>query len=582
DPGISKKRRGKMASTRGNAGEHDGPRSRSVWDPLVYLKPASRAEEPECTTPQAGPSHVGGRGKSLGMLLTSLDCQPQWARSTGRLDAASPDAVSALRRRRPHPAETPGEHGSQAAASIIDAEGTQGPGAQRNQYGGVVSQMKQTLHQVRDYFLAEFRPAAPILDLTYDRLYSQGIEDDARPAHAAANCELLEDNGDTILPFRQLIGRVLPRSMSRVLGPEPDRAAGPRGMLAAAATAPPVTRTATSPRSVSPDMSLFRQTQERATTRTAAGGAGLRRGALWRRRGRSSHDIGHAPQPAALGGQTEWTYSVDKLGELPHPPRAPWLADEAGAVPPPMAHSRSTSHPALAQAAMCRSSSVSDASLASLDGQLAGRRSCHKNSLPLPRLPLTARMVSELNYVSRRSTTPGCLPASIPRDWTLPLPAEESAGDLLLAANYQRFAVERQSKFEPDDYTDYSQTPMLNFRGILDRGIQDYVHPGLIGELPTLWLPVRERHDSDNDGNTRTDTSSSGGDSAQRPPPASQLIAQEPYRRIAELLRTHAASPDDCPDSVAAVVAAAAAAATRDELVSAGFDRSQPGAIDIC
>ncbi|PIA16408.1 DUF221-domain-containing protein, partial [Coemansia reversa NRRL 1564] len=61
----------------------------------------------------------------------------------------------------------------------------------------------------------------------------------------------------------------------------------------------------------------------------------------------------------------------------------------------------------------------------------------------------------------------------------------------LMVANYQRFAVERQSNFEADECTDYQQTPMLNFRGILDRGIQDYVHPGLVGELPTLWLPVK-------------------------------------------------------------------------------------------
>ncbi|KAJ1901037.1 hypothetical protein LPJ66_001046 [Kickxella alabastrina] len=60
-----------------------------------------------------------------------------------------------------------------------------------------------------------------------------------------------------------------------------------------------------------------------------------------------------------------------------------------------------------------------------------------------------------------------------------------------MTANYQRFAVEAQSTFAADGFTDYSQTPMLNFRGILDRGIQDYVHPGLVGELPTLWLPVK-------------------------------------------------------------------------------------------
>ncbi|KAI9506508.1 hypothetical protein BX070DRAFT_181880, partial [Coemansia spiralis] len=91
----------------------------------------------------------------------------------------------------------------------------------------------------------------------------------------------------------------------------------------------------------------------------------------------------------------------------------------------------------------------------------------HKNSLPPPRAPLSARVVSELNYT--RATT---------------------NNDELLA-NYQRYAVEAQSMFAPDDHTDYSQTPMLNFNGILDRGIQDYVHPGLVGELPVLWLPAK-------------------------------------------------------------------------------------------
>ncbi|KAJ2764710.1 hypothetical protein IWQ57_005062, partial [Coemansia nantahalensis] len=212
----------------------------------------------------------------------------------------------------------------------------------------------------------------------------------------------------------------------------------------------------------------------------------------------SSHDIGRTLRPAALGlhaRQSEWTYGGFNFGELPHPPRAPWLAEEASPAPSSLTHSRSSSHPALAQAGPHRLSSASVTSLASLNDRLATQRSCHKNSLPPPRVPLTARMVSELNYVSRRSVTPSCDPVSIPRDWTAPPPAGETSGDLLLAANYQRYAVERQSMFEPDEHTDYQQTPMLNFRGILDRGIQDYVHPGLIGELPTLWLPVRERRD---------------------------------------------------------------------------------------
>ncbi|KAJ2463437.1 hypothetical protein EV174_006953, partial [Coemansia sp. RSA 2320] len=123
------------------------------------------------------------------------------------------------------------------------------------------------------------------------------------------------------------------------------------------------------------------------------------------------------------------------------------------------------------------------AAAAAAAASVGGRRTSHKNSLPPPRVPLPARVVSELNYAPRHSTASASNP-----DWPLSSPLEDHR---LLIANYQRFAVEAQSTFEPDECTDYSQTPMLNFRGILDRGIQDYVHPGLVGELPTLWLPVK-------------------------------------------------------------------------------------------
>ncbi|KAJ2530990.1 hypothetical protein EV175_007259, partial [Coemansia sp. RSA 1933] len=84
--------------------------------------------------------------------------------------------------------------------------------------------------------------------------------------------------------------------------------------------------------------------------------------------------------------------------------------------------------------------------------------------------PETTRLASHLNYTPSRRPQP--LRESEEEQ-------EEETEEQLLLANYQRHAVEAQSTFSPDQCTDYTQTPMLNFAGILDRGIQDYVHPGL-------------------------------------------------------------------------------------------------------
>ncbi|KAJ2375688.1 hypothetical protein IW150_002411, partial [Coemansia sp. RSA 2607] len=59
--------------------------------------------------------------------------------------------------------------------------------------------LARLLQRVRDYFLADFHPAAPILDLTYDRLYSHGQDEHARA------------------PLLGALARVLPRSASRTL-----------------------------------------------------------------------------------------------------------------------------------------------------------------------------------------------------------------------------------------------------------------------------------------------------------------------------------------------------------------------------
>ncbi|KAJ2433370.1 hypothetical protein IWW46_006397 [Coemansia sp. RSA 2440] len=90
---------------------------------------------------------------------------------------------------------------------------------------------------------------------------------------------------------------------------------------------------------------------------------------------------------------------------------------------------------------------------------------------------------------------------------------------------------------------------MLNFRGILDRGIQDYVHPGLVGELPTLWLPVKQANVSTDSQHSASSLESGSTD----------LARAAPYRRILELLEQHRNDPMNCTDSVAAIVAAAVA-----------------------
>ncbi|KAJ2396748.1 hypothetical protein GGF41_008556, partial [Coemansia sp. RSA 2531] len=184
-----------------------------------------------------------------------------------------------------------------------------------------------------------------------------------------------------------------------------------------------------------------------------------------------------------------WSAADAYPQDLPRPPRAPWMSADPEPRQQQLSHSlRSSSQPPPVATNSC-TPSIASSPLGPADGLplATNRRSSHKNSLPPPRLPLSARIVSGLNYATRR-TTPHTRP-----DWIFSPELEDPNSDQqqLLIANYQRFAVEAQSTFEPDEFTDYEQTPMLNFRGILDRGIRDYVHPGLVGELPTLWLPVK-------------------------------------------------------------------------------------------
>ncbi|KAJ2724453.1 hypothetical protein GGI07_001965 [Coemansia sp. Benny D115] len=497
--------------------------------------------------------------------------------------------------------------GDAVAASIINAERSPeyevpnapasnssendiGSNRQPRRAVGLARRVRGTLQRMRDYFLADFRPAGPILDLTYDRLYSQGLEDTMHgrmQGNGYGDGQLAEDNGDTLPPLSQILGRVLPRSMSRTFNQgttaQPDSTAATAAVAAtdapgivssltappgamAAATAPPMTMpessSSVSSQSPPPGLRLRSATSPLAEPRDKNATADSCRRRAWgpslaqvlaesgennlhNRRNSSGADdqatnmrstmpmvsllTRKSLSPTSTGLQSYEQYGMYPE-ELPRPPRAPWLLSSMEhQQSPPLGHGRSASQPPLTQGSSSNYQRMSNISSGgeggasnsigpgllpdSLPGSsavpapltsLGSRRASHKNSLPPPRARLPARMVSELNYVSRHSATPsGSIGANT---WSMPGQRQEPtdpAGQMirdsetvegeesLLIANYQRFALEAQSTFEPDEFTDYSQTPMLNFRGILDRGIRDYVHPGLVGELPTLWLPVK-------------------------------------------------------------------------------------------
>ncbi|KAJ2844427.1 hypothetical protein IWW36_005193, partial [Coemansia brasiliensis] len=177
------------------------------WDPLLYLKPIDDYQYLNAKTMHRQEQ----ADETLGTLLTGIEHRSS---STSSSNAASRVSASGLRRRNCASRELSMlnensgaisvNSASQVAASIIDAEGARhSEGAQRAQ--GLRARVQQTIRQVRDYFMAEFRPAAPILDLTYDRLYSQGLDDEENWPRPNANGEY--DDGDELPPLRQLIGR---------------------------------------------------------------------------------------------------------------------------------------------------------------------------------------------------------------------------------------------------------------------------------------------------------------------------------------------------------------------------------------
>ncbi|KAJ2083772.1 hypothetical protein H4R24_000543 [Coemansia sp. RSA 988] len=618
---VSSKRRGKMAAVASSfARNQDLHSDLEELDPPIYLKPVGVSKflyHSSITDKSHSKDNAGG---TLGTLLTDLDYKQSSVPSNANVSdnakhkadpvtaSISAEASSGLRRRRCYNISPQAENGSQAAASIIDAEGAPHHSEPQHQQRGFRALVQHTFHQVRDYFLAEFRPAVPILDLTYDRLYSQGIEESEPPTRTDVHGEYVEDNRDTLPPLRQLIGKVLPRSVSRVFSPPQNNAQVPPG-ITHAATAPPE-RTCLTSHSAAPSNFICR-----ASTAAAASLEPICR----QSREPTSALLAQA-EPAAIKGygqfdglsQARSTYPPSQLDtsgapdcvahnpdcakEPLQPPRPPWLALEVGDSSSSLARARISSQPLQARQEIYQSPSSSDTSLPASAYILREKRSSHKNSLPPPRAPLTARMVSELNYVTRRSVTPNIAAQDTQPSWMSLHSADGSEGEQLMVANYQRFAVERQSKFEADECTDYQQTPMLNFRGILDRGIQDYVHPGLVGELPTLWLPVKHvsneigndhehpNNGSDEDPSTQAGNSDHGrpglmkldgcsGDRELAPSELSrQLAMTAPYRRIVRFIEQHRGDAVNCTDAVAAIVAAAAAAG--DVLTMPSFSQS--------
>ncbi|KAJ2747349.1 hypothetical protein GGI20_000600 [Coemansia sp. BCRC 34301] len=472
--------------------EDEGPgvpawQQRGEWDPLVYLNQGSRTI-----------------GATLGTLLTDVGrsqtmppppLQRVYASNIAAAVASDyPDSASSgLRQRRALGSVSSGEYasraaseaGSHVAASIIEAEGTQRKAASR---------VRATLRQIRDYFLADFRPAGPILDLTYDRMYSQGIDEGVR---VSANGEPVQDNGDSMPPLRELLGHVLPRSMSRsFLGPPPE-AASPPPVAPLPASAPvdalPVANPITRIRSAAATATATAGTFPGRYSHRQSGSVqvGVVSPPLWAQPG-SFQPGPSQPGPSQPGPSQPGPRLIAHSrhhSESPHGPPARWSPDDARPLPWSANDAPDPLLPRPPRAPWMLSAEASPPTLPSSSSSVAS----HKNSLPPPRLPLPARVVSGLNYTTRLTTTP----AFTRPNWLLsPETVDPSSDDQqqqqqLLIANYQRFAVEAQSTFEPDEFTDYEQTPMLNFRGILDRGIRDYVHPGLVGELPTLWLPVK-------------------------------------------------------------------------------------------
>lgn len=70
---------------------------------------------------------------------------------------------------------------------------------------------------------------------------------------------------------------------------------------------------------------------------------------------------------------------------------------------------------------------------------------------------------------------------------------ETTAGsNVVMRAELMLGRDQRESKIEPDQYTDFTQSPISLLDGVLDEGLAIYEHPYLVGYLPQLWLPMKQ------------------------------------------------------------------------------------------
>ncbi|KAJ2743736.1 hypothetical protein GGI20_003524 [Coemansia sp. BCRC 34301] len=65
-------------------------------------------------------------------------------------------------------------------------------------------------------------------------------------------------------------------------------------------------------------------------------------------------------------------------------------------------------------------------------------------------------------------------------------PEQDTRAELTLGQD------QRQAKIEPDEFTDFSQSPTSLLDGVLDEGLALYEHPYLVSSLPQLWLPMAQ------------------------------------------------------------------------------------------
>ncbi|KAJ2489893.1 hypothetical protein IWW37_003587 [Coemansia sp. RSA 2050] len=66
-------------------------------------------------------------------------------------------------------------------------------------------------------------------------------------------------------------------------------------------------------------------------------------------------------------------------------------------------------------------------------------------------------------------------------------PEQDARAELTLGQD------QRQAKSEPDEFTDFSQSPTSLLDGVLDEGLAFYEHPYLVSSLPQLWLPMAKQ-----------------------------------------------------------------------------------------